>query len=349
MSPLSTWIDFRRIRETVTLERVIDHYGVELRRINPATLRGKCPLPSHTSKSAYSFIVNRQRNLWVCHSQSCAAARAGRKGGNVLDFVSTMENCSLREAAMKITRWFSVPGESTPIGMQPQSRPAKTDDTVIANPPLRFTLRGIDPTHTYLVSRGISAETAATFGIGYYGQPGTMNGRVVIPIHNENGELVAYAGRAIDGTEPKYRFPMGFRKSGELFNLHRAVATRTRQLIVVEGYFDCMMIHQAGISHVVALMGSTLSSSQEELLVRHADEVILMLDGDRAGCEATERITGQLAGKVSLSVIRVPEGKQPDQMTKAELRNLLVSTARPKQERRSDPEQGNPVCREHHL
>ena len=59
------------------------------------------------------------------------------------------------------------------------------------------------------------------FGIGYFPGKGSMSGRVVIPIHNERGELVAYAGRAIDQTEPKYKLPAGFKKSAVLFNLHR--------------------------------------------------------------------------------------------------------------------------------
>ena len=101
-----------------------------------------------------------------------------------------------------------------------------------------------------------------------------------------------YAGRAIDDSEPRYKLPAGFHKSVELFNLHRAGATKTRRLIVVEGFFDCMTIHQAGVSDVVALMGSTLSASQEKLLMCYADEIILMLDGDRAGRERCRNPAG---------------------------------------------------------
>jgi DNA primase len=113
------------------------------------------------------------------------------------------------------------------------------------NPPLRFALRYIDATHPYLTSRGVSREMIRRFGIGLYTGKGLLRGRIVIPIHNPSGELVAYAGRAIDG-QPKYRFPAGFRKSLVLFNLHRAIATKARIVFVVEGFFDAIAVHQAG-------------------------------------------------------------------------------------------------------
>ena len=98
-----------------------------------------------------------------------------------------------------------------------------------------------------------------------------MAGRIAIPIHNEQGELVAYAGRwpgePPDG-EGKYKLPAGFHKSLVVYNLHRAKDHAKEQgLIVVEGFFDCMRLHQAGIPNVVALMGSSLSEEQEALLV----------------------------------------------------------------------------------
>ncbi|MGA7410202.1 MAG: hypothetical protein WBW33_06935 [Bryobacteraceae bacterium] len=80
-----------------------------------------------------------------------------------------------------------------------------------------------------------------------------MSGRLVIPIHNERGELVAYAGRSIDGSEPRYKLPAGFRKSQVLFSLHRVTGP---DVIVVEGFFDCMKVWQAGHQAVVSLMGS---------------------------------------------------------------------------------------------
>ena len=80
-----------------------------------------------------------------------------------------------------------------------------------------------------------------------------MEERIVIPIHNEDGILVAYAGRSLSQSEPRYRFPTRFRKSLVLFNLHRAIQ-RGKSVIMVEGFFDCFKVHQAGFPCVVALM-----------------------------------------------------------------------------------------------
>ena len=126
-----------------------------------------------------------------------------------------------------------------------------------------------------------------------------------------------------DCSEPRYKLPAGFHKRQELYNLHRAIATEQRGLIVVEGYFDAMKVHQAGYPFVVALMGSSLSEEQERLLVAHASMVLLMLDGDEAGHKATDEIMLRLGGQVWVKSVRVPDGKQPDQMSGGELEVLL--------------------------
>jgi len=117
-----------------------------------------------------------------------------------------------------------------------------------------------------------------------------MAGRIAIPIHNEDGNVVAYAGRwpgEPPGDTPKYKLPPGFRKSLELFNIDRAVKEPGDEpLVIVEGFFDCMKLHQYGCRKVVALMGSTMSAAQEELIRKHTDsrsQVIVMLDEDEAG------------------------------------------------------------------
>src|SRR5207249_4757461 len=103
--------------------------------------------------------------------------------------------------------------------------------------------------------------------------------RVVIPIHNSKGELVAYAGRSVDDAEPKYRFPAGFHKSVELYNLHRVLAP---EVVLVEGFFDCMNVWQS-YPFVVALMGCSMSKQQEQMIVDRFNRVKVFLDGDQAG------------------------------------------------------------------
>ena len=128
-------------------------------------------------------------------------------------------------------------------------------------------LRGVDCTHPYLSDRGISDKTAREFGVGFYEGPGLMRGRLVIPIHNAQGKLIAYRDRSLDQTSPRYRVPPGFAKSEVLFNMHRAAATEDSAVVVVEGFFNCMKVHQAGIPSVVALIGIVLYEPQCGVLV----------------------------------------------------------------------------------
>jgi DNA primase len=140
-----------------------------------------------------------------------------------------------------------------------------------------------------------------------------MAGRIVIPIHDENGRLVGYAGRSVDQRDPKYRFPPRFRNSLVLSNLHRAAA-HGECVVVVEGFFDCINVHQAGLPCVDALMGCSLSLHQEEFLRPHFREVILLLDGDKARRSAGAAIARRLVSKLSTRLIEIPDGSQPDQM-----------------------------------
>jgi DNA primase len=150
-----------------------------------------------------------------------------------------------------------------------------------------------------------------------------MRGRIVIPIHNPRGELVAYAGRAINSSGPKYKLPTGFRKSLETYNVHRAITAGSDRVIVVEGYFDCLRVHQAGFPCVVALMGCALSGQQEALLRERFTSVRLMLDGDEAGREASRALAARLSKRCSVGVVRVPDGAQPDRLPPEVIRRLL--------------------------
>src|ERR1700733_14511309 len=108
-----SWVSFEEIKQAVSLEMVINHYRIELRKVNAATLRGKCPLPMHgsdTSRASFTATLTKGvGGVWACQSHSCIAARGGKRGGNALDFVATMEQCSIRDAAAKLQEWFSAP------------------------------------------------------------------------------------------------------------------------------------------------------------------------------------------------------------------------------------------------
>jgi DNA primase len=146
---------------------------------------------------------------------------------------------------------------------------------------------------------------------------------MVFPIHDERGELVAYAGRAMDGREPRYLFPPGFRKSQVVFNLHRAGKAAARQggvAIVVEGFFDCLKVHQAGYDNVVALMGASVSNRQAELLDTYFRELVVMLDGDEAGWRASRVLAARWPATY---MARMPAGWQPDQLSSEEIAGIL--------------------------
>ena len=156
-----------------------------------------------------------------------------------------------------------------------------------------------------------------------------MNGRIAIPIHDERGRLVAYCGRAIEGVAAsRYRFPTSFQKSHVLFNYHRALEDRSNRLIVVEGFFDCMRLHQAGFPCVVALMGAHLWRGQRSLVTDRFSSIVLLLDGDPTGRRATAQIASDLAPALTVTDVLLPAGLQPDQMQADEIRQILAGVER---------------------
>jgi DNA primase len=212
---------------------------------------------------------------------------------------------------------------STPAAKATSSRPATNEESSgdggrppgLPNAPLKFRLDKLERTHPYLTEqRGLTPETIVDFGIGFCAK-GMMADRIAIPIHNAKGEVVAYAGRfpGEPGEDiPKYKLPPGFRKSQELFNLDRAAQrTGDQPLIIVEGFFDAMKLHQHGCYKVVALMGSTMSAAQEELIRQHTNNqshVIVMLDENEAGKAGREDIACRLSKSC---FVRVHQFDQP--------------------------------------
>lgn len=311
------WVDFGAVKQAVSLEAVLRHYQAPGLRKGRDQLVGRCPI--HRGQREDSFRASLSKNVFHCFA--CQA------GGNVLNFVAAMEKCSIRQAALQLQRWFSVDaaGEGRPPGAAQWSvrkgEPVREKEG--CNPPLPFVLTGVDHSHPYLAERGIDPATAVEFGVGFYARSGLLSGRIVIPIENARGQTVAYAGRAPDDRLPKYKLPAGFRKAWELFNLHRAAATGSKTVTVVEGYFDCLRVHRAGLPWVVALMGSSLSAEQEKGLLDAFDRVILLLDGDAAGRAASRAIATRLSKRCLVSEVRVPDGTQPDQLSLAAIRQLL--------------------------
>ena len=251
------------------------------------------------------------------HCFSCGA------DGTVLDLVAAMEQCGLREAAMKLAGGLCrslTPASSGP--RRGKSNWLRTKERTLRR---LVSFCGASTTGIPICMPAASMqETAAEFGVGFYGGPGLLSGRLVFPIHDHRGELVAYCGRSLDGAEPRYRFPAGFPKSRVVFNLHRAAATQEPAVIVVGGFFDCLQVHQAGFRSVVALMRAALYERQQELLAERFGQVVLMLDGDQTGRRASAASAARLARHCSVRIIELATDVQPDQLSAAIMQQLVT-------------------------
>jgi DNA primase len=162
-------------------------------------------------------------------------------------------------------------------------------------------------------------------GEGYYDR---FRGRVMVPIRDRQGRVIGFGGRSLDGAEPKYlNSPETevFEKGKHLFGLDRAANAirKDDRAVVVEGYFDVIALHAAGITNAVAALGTALSSSQITQLCRCCDSkrLILNFDADGAGVRAAQRAIGEveqlaLQGQLELRVLHLPSGKDPDDFLK---------------------------------
>lgn len=157
-----------------------------------------------------------------------------------------------------------------------------------------------------------------------------MDGRVVFPIKNIGGRIVAFAGRTVVDHPVKYlntKDTSEFKKGMTLFGLHenlRPILT-ARKVIVVEGYADVLAMRRHGSRLAVAAMGTAITPHHAEILSRVAREVVLLLDGDKAGREAATRAVDVLRStRYSLSVATLPRGKDPDDCRPSEIRAALT-------------------------
>lgn len=354
----SRFVDFRAVKAAVTMEQVLAHYGLtEKFKRGRDSLSGPCPI--HQGSNPTQFRVCISKNCWNCFSE-CHC------GGNVLDFVAKMENAMPMEAANLLVDWFQldvsalnvdrpskpVRNERAPMTAQvvasektalavaeakphasrvspAPSRPAPKPETG-TNRPLSFQLE-LDPAHPYLTERGLDLETVREFGIGHCAK-GVMAGRIAIPIRNVAGELVGYSGRwPGDPPEgrPKYRLPDGFKKACEVYRLFEAIKEPAeRPLVVVEGFFDAMKLWQIGVRKCVALMGSSLSTVQETLILEHfppTSLIVVMFDEDDAGREGREDVLLRFALKRFVRVQAfADENFQPEKLTAAEAQLLQL-------------------------
>ena len=162
-------------------------------------------------------------------------------------------------------------------------------------------------------------------GNGFYDR---FRHRVMVPIHDRQGRVIGFGGRSLDGSEPKYlNSPETevFEKGKHLFGLDKAsnAIRKDDRAVVVEGYFDAIALHAAGITNAVASLGTALSSQQITQLCRVSDSkrIVLNFDADGAGVRAANRAIGEveqlaMQGQLELRVLHLPSGKDPDEYLK---------------------------------
>jgi DNA primase len=162
-------------------------------------------------------------------------------------------------------------------------------------------------------------------GRGYYDR---FRDRLIIPIHDLQGRVIGFGGRSLGNEQPKYlNSPETelFDKGKTLFALDqaRAAIAKLDRAVVVEGYFDVIALHAAGITNVVASLGTALSAVQVRQLLRYTEskQIVFNFDADAAGTKATERAIGEVAdlayqGEVQLRILNIPQGKDPDEFLK---------------------------------
>lgn len=331
---MGAWIDYKQIKAQVSVLDVLQLAGIELQQRDAAQYFGSCPLPNHAGDrdNRQAFSANTTLNCWRCFTH-CGS-------GNVIDLHALLTNrdpkdkSDFREAANELQeRFLYATDDEKQIPESNQQKKQKTPEKENkSNPPLKFTLTTKRDIPFLLKEKNLPLDLLKYFDVGYCAK-GMFAGRVTVPIHNREGELVGYAGRGLKikdiQSRGKWMFPKGFHKSVELFNQHRLSEydNLDNGLVVVEGFWSVMRLHQAGIP-AVALFGSEMSLEQKNAIVQHSKKIILMLDNDEAGQKATNKIALSLMQEACVCIVPYPvdddERTQPDDFTPDELRIMIA-------------------------
>lgn len=173
----------------------------------------------------------------------------------------------------------------------------------------------------HLKSLGFKNSEIVSANLAFQNKSGSIsdrfNDRVMFPIIDLRGNVIAFGGRIMTNQKPKYLNTSDtpvFKKSANLFSLNNAKSSGERTLILCEGYMDVIAVNQAGFPNAVATLGTALTQDQALLMKRYADEVIICYDSDEAGQKATARaITFLRNAGLNIKVINIPQGKDPDE------------------------------------
>ena len=332
------------VRNAASVVEIIGGY-VTLRKRGQNHV-GLCPF--HTEKTP-SFNVSEERQWYHCFG--CGA------GGDIFKFMTQVENLSFPEAVQWLAGKYSIPIPSQiQVHSDTQrDREAILSANGVAEryfvQKLREHREGQEALR-YLLRRGLTEETIRQFDIGYAPGGGglllahlqqqgfapkllqkaslvkksdkgsgfydSFRRRIIFPIKDVQGRTIAFGGRVLDQSVPKYlnsSETMIYSKSRNLFGLHLARKSIRQQdhVILVEGYLDCIMPAQVGIRNVVASLGTGLTGDQVKILSRYTKNIVVNYDPDPAGVKATRRSLDLLLEEgFRVNVLNLPEGKDPD-------------------------------------
>jgi len=354
-----------RVKQQADIVRVIGEY-VRLKK-SGQNFTGLCPF--HQEKTP-SFAVHPVKQIYHCFG--CGA------GGDVFKFVMELEKCTFPEAIRSVAEKCGIaipqPRERSPEErLENQQRSALVE---LHGESAAFFARQLHETpegkvaYAYLEDRGLNREAMMKFGLGFAPSSGDallrflkqkypekllevsgllsrdpsgrffdrFRRRIMFPITNEAGKVIAFGGRAMGDDMPKYlnspETPI-YSKSNVLYHLDQAKeALRKNDFgVLVEGYMDAIAVARAGIANVIASCGTSLAESQIKLLGRFTRRVVVNYDPDAAGHAATERSLILLLEKeFDVRVLALPGGADPDKFLKeqgAEAYQKLLTQAPP--------------------
>lgn len=332
------------LRSRVDIESVISPY-VNLRR-RGKNLVGLCPF--HNEKTP-SFTVYPENDSFYCFG--CGV------GGDVITFVRRIENLDYLEAVRMLAdrAGMALPEDGFDDSMA-KRRTAVLEANRAAAKFFHAELmseRGREALD-YFLGRGLTIETIRHFGLGYapddwralknhLNQKGfddtllenanllrrsekngkvnyydNFRNRIMFPIIDPRGNVIAFGGRVMDDSKPKYintSDTLVYKKSNGVFALNFAKNGNDGKLIVAEGYMDVIALHQAGFTNAVACLGTALTKEQANLLSRYAKEVLISYDSDEAGQKATARAINIFSSTgLEVRVLRLNGGKDPDEI-----------------------------------
>ena len=316
-------------------------------------LKGLCPFHQEKTPSLY---VSPEKQLWHCYG--C------QKGGDHFTFIQDIEHVDFRAALRMLAEKTGVILEESPgAGRQRELKrtiqrlnglAAQYFHHILMENPagqralIQLESRGVtrasmtefqlgfapaghrkDNLVRFLKKHGATDSEMVEAGLAMRPEGGgelwdRFRQRIIIPIHDERGELIAFGGRVIDDSnQPKYLNTSQtalYDKGRTLFNLHRARKSihELKHAVLMEGYFDAITASQANVPNVVTTSGTALTEHQVRLLKRETQELLLAFDRDDAGLNATQRAI-ELASKsgVHIKVVRVLQGKDPDDYLRA--------------------------------